>query len=1281
MTIFKSFHKGDFPAGSYPQPSIGGSPLSRYQVNAVKHWRDGTQTCTINSVTSDAEPTVSLSCPGSVVKEGELLTIAGNASIPNGTYAIVGITSTNPLVGYLPAATSSGISTTGSVTAPDYGSIMEGYITFSYSSASVTYDGSGNVTGGLTQIDFVPNSSPCYLGNQATCDAAALTQSGMLAFNSSSWGMEIDTAVNQGTATGSANARTMMTAGAWKYLIKGPLLTQVIVEDLTPGAPVYDWGFMDLDTTVLTANINATQTIISVADCTEGNNLGLPTNISVEPIHGTGLPEIMTVTACSAGSATVTRGVSGSTAQAANRASSIIWVSAPAGSPSSWTERPLAVGNTSNNRCASLSAAGTSIQIGGYDFFAQIAGSAPYTIQSDSEQMTVSSISSPSSGYGTLNFSARGTNGTTAAVHGGCAWYYAQPWPSNWVNAPSNSYKSLHPMFILSFYTPDGVHQWPGVDEQAILQNEWLHKANDQFYTLTIKTGASGTTLKVNGDRVPHPWGTEWRRRFWDGTAPGGVDCAYGTQTGCAVAIDYNFAYLVYTGLIPPYDTTTYPISTTEASTVLTNWCNTNPVSNGGFCPSATPQQSWNYTEPGEFVLYQPNTGGRGENSHVTRWCADYLYMLDVTTQTHIQWNLEGHEICDGNDNGTTHWSMNVRDDSTGLFFDDLGTVPSFGLPISRDAHPTTTGNVNTNWFSACTAADCPALMGITENIVTSTSGGRIGDQQTLDLAHSGTFPWISYLTSGDYYYLDSLYQWASMFIRASNIGTTQSASHNSWAIMNSIQTRAYAWGWRDLNEAAGLAPDSPSEMPAVRYFQQKLAYNTEAREGWMVINNGYFADSKSTSPYYWGLNTVHAVASNSAVTNPLGLWNPVLGVSALINLQTPSAAPCTTGTYPICTSTQEAGWQNGFGIISVTLSYEYGFTFVQYVRQAMAQGEIAFVNNASPSYVIATEYVATRTSSNNGVTPLQGTGSIAYNPNDATQAAISSWSTINATVCSDSTSGCSGNSVSAALGRWNVGPNEDEAYPSIQWAALASAADVDLSPCPLRTSGTSPCGLVARQWMVANMPNQSTFATVKTWGFAPVSAASGECQIVIASCPSATTGTSYACSIATAGCAAPSWSIASGALPAWASLNGGSGAITGTPTGSTPSTSSFTVKVTDANGNPTLATSILDCTPPTITTSSPLPNGSAGSAYGLSFGATGDASITWSATGLPAFLSLSTGGILSGAPTGNGAFAFNVTATNGCGSQGPLAFSLQVNSGVSALSNSVSLKGSATVH
>jgi hypothetical protein len=889
------------------------------------------------------------------------------------------------------------------------------------------------------------------------------------------------------------------------------------------------------------------------------------------------------------------------------------------------------------------------------------------------------------------------------------------------------------------------------------MENDWLHKAQDQFFNLTIKTGATLNVTKVNGDRVPLFWGHEFRRRFWDGNAPGGTDCPYGTQTGCGVVIDYGFAGLVASGLIPHFDITTYPLASTEVTAMVNYWCGTVPVDPDGFCSGGTPQQSWYYTQPGQFFVFEPNTGGRGENSHVARWCADYLYAMGpLTTQTAVTQNLQMRRACAGADEGATHWSVMTRDDSTGLFYDDLGTVASFGLPISSDAHPTTTSNVNTDWFLGCSGVDCPTLAGITGAINTG-NGGRIADSLTLDTAHSGIIPWITYLTSGDYYYLQNIYNWTSMFIRsAGGTGTGFDSSHGSWNIMNDLQTRAYAWGWKMLGASARLAPDFPSESPELRYFQQKLAYNTEAREGWMLINNGYFADNKSTgfagtsnpSPYYWGLNTVHNGASNSAITNPFGLWNPILGVSATINLQTPTAAPCTTGTYPVCTSTQEAGWQNGFGVISVDLTNKYGFSFVKYVRQSMGLGAIAYVSNLSPSFLLAAEYFASRTSANSGVTPLTGSGSIAYNPQDGTQIAISSWTTVNESFCNDTTSGCpssgvqnisstftngsstingtntlsvgqnghfvntggslptnfstfptpyyvvsrtsstfsvsataggaaitagsagsgtstfiagtstsSGTAWDDALGRWNIGPNEDEAYAGIQWAVVASVSDL---------TGWSTANTVMQA-----MPNQSTFASFKAWDFAPASA--GGCAFVTTSLPDANTGVAYTKTIQMSGCAGPTFSVSAGSLPSWATLNGacGNGVICGTPSGSTPTTSSFTISVTDANGNPTpQALSITDITPPAITTTSPLTAGTQFIAYGpLQFTATGDTSgnctgCVWSATGLPAGMAMSGTGSVSGTPTTTCApctVAVTVTNNSGAGQAGPQNFSLTI--------------------
>ena len=88
---------------------------------------------------------------------------------------------------------------------------------------------------GSADVDFVRDANPCHAGNQAACDAAALTQQQMLDFNTGggtgSWNAQIEATLNSITHT--ANARTMLGAGTFSYWAKGPVLTWVIVEDRT----------------------------------------------------------------------------------------------------------------------------------------------------------------------------------------------------------------------------------------------------------------------------------------------------------------------------------------------------------------------------------------------------------------------------------------------------------------------------------------------------------------------------------------------------------------------------------------------------------------------------------------------------------------------------------------------------------------------------------------------------------------------------------------------------------------------------------------------------------------------------------------------------------------------------------------------------------------------------------------------------------------------------------------------------------------------------------------
>jgi len=154
---------------------------------------------------------------------------------------------------------------------------------------------------------------------------------------------------------------------------------------------------------------------------------------------------------------------------------------------------------------------------------------------------------------------------------------------------------------------------------------------------------------------------------------------------------------------------------------------------------------------------------------------------------------------------------------------------------------------------------------------------------------------------------------------------------------------------------------------------------------------------------------------------------------------------------------------------------------------------------------------------------------------------------------------------------------------------------------------------------------------------------------------PGGTLGTAYNSSVSATGGITPyTWSISAGALPAGLILNPGTGAISGTPTGSVTGPINFTVKVTDAEvptaQSATAALSITISAAPLSVVTSSLPTGVVGSAYSTTLQAAGGVSpYTWSITtgSLPAGLSLNAStGVISGTPSGSGS-TFTVTVTD----------------------------------
>ncbi|HEY5196811.1 MAG TPA: putative Ig domain-containing protein [Solirubrobacteraceae bacterium] len=188
--------------------------------------------------------------------------------------------------------------------------------------------------------------------------------------------------------------------------------------------------------------------------------------------------------------------------------------------------------------------------------------------------------------------------------------------------------------------------------------------------------------------------------------------------------------------------------------------------------------------------------------------------------------------------------------------------------------------------------------------------------------------------------------------------------------------------------------------------------------------------------------------------------------------------------------------------------------------------------------------------------------------------------------------------------------------------------------------SGTPASAAVGTDAFTIQVTDSLSQTDTKTVSLAIIAAPS----LGFAALPAGWTRTVYGDTLTESGGTAPfTWAIASGSLPAGISLSP-DGVLSGTPTA--VGTASFTVSVTDANGQSATQAASLSVADGVRATGTAPPQADVNVAYSYTAGATGGtAPYTWSinAGSLPAGLTLSAAGVLSGTPTLAGSYPFSV--------------------------------------
>ena len=231
----------------------------------------------------------------------------------------------------------------------------------------------------------------------------------------------------------------------------------------------------------------------------------------------------------------------------------------------------------------------------------------------------------------------------------------------------------------------------------------------------------------------------------------------------------HDLDYMTATGALPNYDSTLELPSPSQSEQRLFRM----------------EGPDWQILGRGALTAYMPTTGGRPEIAPYPEWTARYLLSMDPQRKSLV---LAGGDLAGS-------WPIHVRAHKTNRIM-TIDDRPKFWLDARGTDRP--------EWKPP------------------RHKPGADQVRLSPDLAHQGSFAYVPYLVTGDFYYLEEAYFWANYCLLA----TWYHPRRNEEGILSG-QIRGNAWSLRNIGDAAWIAVDGDLEAD---YFDAKIRNNIADR-------------------------------------------------------------------------------------------------------------------------------------------------------------------------------------------------------------------------------------------------------------------------------------------------------------------------------------------------------------------------------------------------------------------------------------------------------------------